>query len=133
MKKLFLTLFVIIAGFSMNAQTDPAPKPPLADFVGKYVFPDGSVVPEVDVALDNNVLTMTSAAGSSVLTELGVDSFQIVEFSGIAVFKRGEDKKVNAVHIEAMGYVLDGQKRSGGGWSFTIFIRPNRELISTKK
>lgn len=131
MKKIILSAITTLFIVSLYAQESP--KPPLADFVGKYVFPDGSVVPEVDVALDNNILTMTSAAGSSVLTELGVDSFQIVEFSGIAVFKRGEDKKVNAVHIEAMGYVLDGQKRSGGGWSFTIFIRPNRELVSTKK
>ncbi|HEU5166827.1 MAG TPA: hypothetical protein VFU29_14860 [Chitinophagaceae bacterium] len=52
-----------------------------------------------------------------------------MEFSGIAIFKRGEDKKVNAVHIEAEGYVLDGQKQSGGTWSFTYFLHPNRELL----
>lgn len=127
-------IFSVIASFlilTVNAQTEPAPKAPLEDFVGKYVFPDGSVVPEVDVLLSGNALTMSSSAGSSVLTELGVDSFQIVEFSGIAVFKRGDDKKVNAVHIEAMGYVLDGQKKANGAWVFTYYTR-NKEMVTTK-
>lgn len=105
----------------------------MEDFVGKYVFPEGSVVPDVDVTLSGSALTMTSAAGSSVLNELGRDSFQIVEFSGIAVFKRGEDKKVNGVQIEAQGYVLDGQKKSSGAWVFTYYLWPNKELLPTKK
>lgn len=132
MKKILFTAIASLFFVLANAQTDPAPKPPLEDFVGKYVFPDGSVVPEVDVSLSGSALTMTSTAGSSILTELGIDSFQIVEFSGIAVFKRGDDKKVNAVHIEAAGYVLDGQKKSGGDWTFTVTIRLNRELLSSK-
>ncbi|HET6722308.1 MAG TPA: hypothetical protein VFH07_06135 [Chitinophagaceae bacterium] len=123
------SLFILVA----NAQSDPAPKPPLEDFVGKYVFPEGSVVPDVDVLLSGSALTMTSAAGSSALNELGRDSFQIVEFNGIAVFKRGEDKKVNGVHIEAQGYVLDGQKKSGGNWVFNYYVRPNKELLLAKK
>lgn len=133
MKKIALSILASLFIISVSAQ-EPAPKPPLEDFVGKYVFPEGSVVPEVDVALSGSALMMTSSAGNSALVELGVDSFQIVEFSGIAVFKRGADKKVNAVHIEAMGYVLDGQKKSGGAsWEFTYYIRPNKELLLSKK
>jgi len=130
MKQILLSIIATLFIVAVNAQTDK-PKPPLEDFVGKYTFPDGSVVPEVDVTLANNALTMSSTAGTSALTELGIDSFQIVEFSGIAVFKRGDDKKVNAVHIEAAGYVLDGQKKSGG-WSFTYYYKP-KETIATKK
>ncbi len=133
MKKIALSILASLFIISVSAQ-EPAPKPPLEDFVGKYVFPEGSVVPEVDVALSGSALMMTSSAGNSALVELAVDSFQIVEFSGIAVFKRGADKKVNAVHIEAMGYVLDGQKKSGGAsWEFTYYIRPNKELLLSKK
>ena len=84
---------------------------------------------EVTVALSGDALTMTSAAGSSVLTDAGRDTFTIVEFSGLAIFKRGEDKKVNGVHVEAQGYVLDGQKQSSGEWSFTYYLRPHRELF----
>ena len=111
----------------VNAQTDP--KPPLSDFVGRYVFPEGSVVPDVTVASSGDALTMTSAAGSSVLTDAGRDTFTIVEFRGLAIFKRGEDKKVNGVHAEAQGYVLDGQKKSSGEWSFTYYLRPHREMF----
>jgi hypothetical protein len=129
MKKIILSILASLFIIAINAQTEPAPKPAPEDYVGKYVFPEGSVVPDVEVALSGSALTMTSAAGASALVELAVDSFQIIEFSGFAVFKRGEDKKVNAVHIEAGGYVLDGQKKSGGGWTFTYYILPNRELI----
>ena len=132
MRKFILFILTSIFIFCANAQSDPAPKPPLSDFVGRYVFPEGSVVPDVTVALNGEALSMTSAAGSSALTELGRDSFTIVEFSGVAYFKRGEDKKVNAVHIEAQGYVLDGQKQSNGAWSFTYYVRPNRELLLKK-
>ena len=132
MRKFILSILTSIFIFGANAQSDPAPKPPLSDFVGRYVFPEGSVVPDVTVALNGEALSMTSAAGSSALTELGRDSFTIVEFSGVAYFKRGEDKKVNAVHIEAQGYVLDGQKQSNGAWSFTYYLRPNRELLLKK-
>lgn len=120
MRKFILSFLTTILIISANAQD--APKPPLSDFVGKYVFPEGSVVPDVTVALSGEALTISSAAGNSALTELGRDSFTIVEFSGLAAFKRGEDKKVNAVHIEAQGYVLDGQKQSNGAWSFTYYI-----------
>jgi hypothetical protein len=133
MKKIAFSILSCLFIIVVNAQSDPAPKPPLEDFVGKYVFPEGSVVPDVDVILSGSALTMTSTAGSSVLNELGRDSFQIVEFSGIAVFKRGEDKRVNGVHIEAQGYILDGQKKSDGGWVFIYYVRPNKELLLVKK
>jgi len=132
MKKIILSILTLLFILNVNAQSDPAPKPPLSDYVGRYVFPEGSVVPDVTVALNGEALTMSSAAGNSNLTEAGRDTFTIVEFSGIAIFKRGEDKKVNAVHIEAQGYVLDGQKQSGGSWSFTYYLLPNRELLLKK-
>lgn len=134
MKKIILSVFLAAGLVTVQAQSDPPPKPPLEDFIGKYVFPDGSVVPDVTVTLAGSVLNMSSVAGSSALSELGIDSFSIVEFSGVAVFKRGEDKKVNEVHIEAQGYVLDGQKQSSGAWAFTYYILPaNKEMVPTKK
>jgi len=132
MKKIILSILLSIIITSAYAQSDPAPKPPLSDFAGKYVFPEGSVVPDVTVALFGEGLTMTSAAGFSNLTESGRDTFTLVEFSGVAVFKRGEDKKVNAVHIVAQGYELYGQKQSSGAWSFTYYLRPDRDLLVKK-
>jgi hypothetical protein len=128
MKKILVTLLAAGSFFFANAQDT------LQQYTGKYVFPDGSVVPDVDVVLSGGALSMASTAGTSSLTQLGSDSFQIVEFSGTAVFKRGDDKKVNAVHIEAMGYVLDGQKQNTGIWIFTAYRQPsNREMLLTKR
>jgi hypothetical protein len=87
MKKLFLFISVMVVTVTINAQDT------LQQYTGKYVFPEGSVVPDVTVALSGKALTMSSVLDSSALTGFGVDSFQIVEFSGIAIFKRGDDKK----------------------------------------
>ena len=132
-KSIFAIAFILFV-VQLSAQTAPEqkPKPKLDEYVGRYVFPEGSVVPDVTIVISENSLNMSSAAGASVLTEAGVDTFAIVEFNGLAAFKRGEDKKVNAVHIEAQGYVLDGQKQSSGSWSF--YIKPmNRELYTRWK
>jgi len=118
MKKLFLSLIVSVSFLAANAQTDS-----LQQYTGTYVFADGSPVPSVEVTLADGALSMNSAAGNSALTQLGVDSFLIVQFSGTAVFQRGEDKLINAVHIEAAGYVMDGKKQSNGLWIFRQYYR----------
>ena len=101
---LLLLLIVATAGYAQDTTQK--------QYVGKYKFPDGSVVPEVEVSIENGVLMMTSSAGTSPLELLRPDSFNITSFSGVAVFKRNETKKVIGVHIEAGGYVLDGTKDS---------------------
>lgn len=129
MKKFILSLIVLTSFFAVNAQTDS-----LHQYTGTYVFPEGNVVPLVDVVLSEGALSMSSAAGTSALTQLGIDSFEIVQFTGTAVFKRGEDKSVNGVHIEAAGYVMDGQKQPNGIWIFREYFLPvNKELLTEKK
>lgn len=116
MKKLSLFLTFIIITATMIAQDS------LQQYTGKYTFPDGSVVPDVDVTLIDGGLIMSSVAGTSSLVQIGIDSFNVTEFTGTAVFKRGDDKKVNGVHIEAMGYILDGKKQENGSWIFSTFF-----------
>lgn len=124
MQKIFLFLLFLSFGIVMNAQDS------LTQYTGKYIFPEGSVVTEVDITIENGGLKSNSSAGSATLTQLGVDSFLIVEYSGTAVFKRNEEKKVNAIHIEAAGYVLDGKKQENGLWIFTAWYLPlNKELL----
>lgn len=127
MQKILFSTFLVLSGLILNAQDTT-----MKEYVGKYVFPDGSVVPDVEVVLQDSVLTMTSTAGSSTLVKLGVDSFQIVEFSGTAVFRRGEDKKVNLVHIDAMGYILDGNKVPSG-WSRYFYPPANKDYFLARK
>lgn len=81
-----------------------------SQLLGRYKFPDGSVVAEVNVIFENGGLMMNSSAGTSTLELIKGDSFNIVSFNGVAVFKRNAAKKVIGVHIDASGYVLDGVK-----------------------
>jgi len=108
MKYILITVAMMaIACMAVDAQDSSA-----LQFVGKYKFPEGSVVAGVEVTINNGTLVMSSSAGVSDLALLGADSFNIIHFKGYAVFKRNETKKVVGVHIEASGYVLDGPKES---------------------
>lgn len=131
MKKYTLIFTFLIIAAVISAQDT------LSVYTGKYIFPVGSVVPEVDVVLTDGALFMSSVAGSSSLVQLGIDSFAITEFNGIALFKRGEDKKINAVYIDAMGYILEGKKQENGILNYSIFFsdRPkeNFRLIGDLK
>lgn len=111
-----ITAFALIG----RAQSDST----LKEYAGRYIFPDGSVVSEVTVTIDGAQLSMSSSAGVSQLNKLGVDSFQIVEFQGTAVFKRGDSRAIKSVHIEAAGYVLDGTKEDVKGWAFRSYRKP---------
>ena len=82
----------------------------LSQYVGKYKFPDGSVVAEVVVKFDNGALTMESSAGVSPLEKQGDDLYSITHFQGTAKFNRDTNKKIVGVSINAMGYVLEGTK-----------------------
>ena len=112
MKKVILFVFMLV-GFTAaaNAQTSPAPKDSTVNqILGKYKFADGSPVAEVTVALENGVLVMNSAAGSSTLEKTGEDTYVITQFQGTAKFTRNDSKVVTGVTILAMGYELVGTK-----------------------
>jgi hypothetical protein len=106
MKQLFLSfLFITILAFAGKASDS------LEVYVGKYTFPAGTVVSEIDVVLENGQLKANSSQGNSTLVKTDVeDSFTIPEFSGTAVFKRDENKKIIGVRIEVMSMVLEGKK-----------------------
>jgi hypothetical protein len=127
MKYLLLFSLTITSFLTVQAQADS-----LQQYAGSYVFGDGSPIPSVDVVMTDGALTMSSSAGNSSLIKLGVDSFSIVDFNGTAVFRRSEDSKISGVHIEAMGYVMDGQKQQNGIWIFSEYFlaeNKNRFLI----
>ncbi len=85
----------------------------LQDFVGKYKFPDGSIVPEVTVSVEGAALVMGSSIGNSALVKIGEDLFSITAYDGSAQFKRDANRKVIGVSINAGGYALEGTKSDG--------------------
>ncbi len=78
------------------------------DFVGKYKFPEGSIVTEVTVSVEGAGLVMGSSVGTSALVKIGEDLFSITAYDGSAQFKRDANKKVIGVSINAGGYALEG-------------------------
>jgi hypothetical protein len=65
----------------------------LKEFTGKYVFPSGSVIPHVEVRLENGALVIESAAGVSPLVKQEGDLYSITANSGTAKFNRDANKK----------------------------------------
>lgn len=132
MKKLFLLLLSGLSILSVFAQAGKE------KYIGVYKFPDGSVVTSIEVSLQDSLLSMNSSAGASPLTWIQNDEFSIVNFSGTALFKRNPDGKVVGVHIEAMGYVLDGVKQDAlqqGKWSDKLLSQwrgcsPNNGVVA---
>lgn len=107
MKKILLLLLVSGFFISAEAQADS-----LQQYVGKYKFPEGSVVTEVDVTVDaNGILMISSAMGSSELKKTGEkDVFELVAYNGLTTFKRSTEGKVNAIKIEVNDLILEGPK-----------------------
>ncbi len=85
----------------------------LQDFVGKYKFPEGSIVAEVTVSVEGSGLVMGSSIGNSALVKIGDDLFSITAYDGSAQFKRDANKKVIGVSINAGGYALEGTRSDG--------------------
>ena len=90
MKKILL-MAVILMGVmaTANAQTSN-----LKDYLGKYVFPEGSPVTEVTITAEDTVLTASSAMGAYALEKKGVDTFYLAAFDAPVIFKRGADNAV---------------------------------------
>jgi len=132
MRKLIFLLCLGIGIVSIvNAQDAPKDST-LQEYVGKYKFPDGSVVTEVTVAIDNGALTMASSAGVSALEKKSEDLYVIVVYQGTAKFNRDANKKIIGVSIDAMGYQLEGTKTEGS-IAFTERLKnkyiPNNPLV----
>ena len=113
MKKLFFILFAIAGMITVNAQQNPQTDS-LKEYTGKYKFPEGSAVTEVNITIENGVLYAGSSAGSSELKRREKDLFEVVAYAGKAIFKRSEEGKLIGVRIEVEDLILEGTKEVGG-------------------
>jgi hypothetical protein len=109
MRKLcFLTLVLMGAFMTVNAQTGP-----LNDYLGKYIFAEGSPVAEVSLTVQDSSLVINSAMGSTMLEKKGVDSFYLATYDALVIFKRNDGKSVESISIFVQGMELVGRKESG--------------------
>ena len=106
MKK-FLLMAAILVGViaTANAQTSP-----LKDYLGKYVFPEGSPVTEVTLTIEDTVLTINSAMGATALEKKGVDTFYLAAYDAPIIFKRGANNEVVTLTIIIQGMELTATK-----------------------
>ena len=109
MRKCFLFLFAITCIITLNAQQAPSTDS-LQEYTGKYKFPEGSVVTEVTVTIENGILFAASVMGISELKKIEKYIFEIVDYAGKATFKRNEEAKLNGVKIEVEDLILEGTK-----------------------
>lgn len=130
MKKLMMLCFLLGAVAFVQAQTKDST---LNDFVGKYKFPEGSIVTEVTVSMEGDGLVMGSSVGNSALVKTGEDQFSITAFEGTAQFKRDANKKVTGVSINAGGYALEGTKSDGIAFDRSSSILLKRQLFFQRK
>lgn len=112
MRKILCCGFAMLFAFVLQAQNHAA-NDTLQQYTGKYKFPDGSIVTEVTVTLDSNVLTANSVMGSSELRKTDTDVFEIVAYGGIATFKRNAEGKIIGLNIVVGDINIEGTKTEG--------------------
>ncbi|MBL0269063.1 MAG: hypothetical protein IPP99_10475 [Chitinophagaceae bacterium] len=107
MKQLFFVCMIVMTSLVSQAQTDS-----LADYTGKYKFPDGSPVTEIGVVIENGILTATSVMGNTELRKTdNKDVFEIVAFGGTATFKRADDGKVKMLRVQVQDVDMEGTRQ----------------------
>ena len=107
MKKFLLSVIVLFCFLSINAQSDST----MHKYIGKYKFPDGSPVTEINVTIESGVLTATSAMGSTELKKTDKeDVFEVVVYGGTATFKKNTEGKITGVQIVVGDLNMEGIK-----------------------
>ena len=108
MRGLVFSFFLTICFAYVQAQADTS----LKQYTGVYKFPEGSVVPTVEVTIENGSLTASSAQGSSPLERISKDTFNLVTYSGKVYFLRNAESKIDSIRIEVQDVILEGKKDS---------------------
>lgn len=126
---------IILSGLiCAGALYSPAQDSTLNDYTGKYKFPDGSMVPEVDISLSDNILTITAVIGSATLEKINRDTFLIPTYGNAMVFfYRNTENKVSAIKIDTGNDVLEGKKEGVGVAWIREYCWDNPLAVHVKK
>lgn len=105
MQKTACLIILLVTGLLVQAQQDTT----LQQYTGKYKFPDGSVISEMTVTIENGILMAGSVMGNSELKKTEGDVFEVVAYSGTATFRRTEGK-IAGVQIIVRDIIMEGTK-----------------------
>ena len=129
MRKAFLFILVCFSALISFSQEDST----LKEYTGKYKFPSGSMVPEVDITLSDNILTITAAIGSAELEKVSRDTFMIPSYGNALVFfGRNAENKIATIRIDTGTDVLEGKKDGASAWLRNYLWRNNFALQKSK-
>lgn len=110
MQKFLFSLLVLVSFYTANAQQDTV----LQKYTGKFVFPEGSPVTEINFTVENGVLMGGSAMGSSEFKKTDTEHvFDIVAFGGTATFRKNADGNITNILIVVGSTSLEGTKVEG--------------------
>ena len=101
-------------------------------YKGVYLFPYGSMIPSVEIGISDSVLTISSNIGNSRLDKMATDTFYLVAYDGVVIFKRDNTNKVIGIKIEAQAVLLDGDKQADKS-SGTKTLFKKDDLVLTDK
>ena len=125
MKKFILIGLLTSCFVFVRAQKDS-----LSEYTGTYKFPEGNVVPTVDITVQDQALFVTSNMGSAAMPHVSKDTFSIPEYyNAVVYFIRDQQGKVVKIHIEANGTTVEGQRQGGS----IAFAKPRRRYTSGSK
>ena len=130
MKKFLLSVIVLFSFLSINAQSDST----MQKYIGKYKFPDGSPVTEINVTIESGVLTATSAMGSTELRKTDTENvFEIVVYGGTATFKKDSIDKITTLQILVGDINIEGTKTEGATMAIMFKYSINPTTIFTNR
>lgn len=106
--RIVILSLMLCAFFTVAAQTKDTT---LAQYVGKYSFPEGSFVTSAEITLADAVLSVSSSQGNSVLQKLGKDTFTLTAYEGsVMYFYRNSAGQVARIKVEVGDVLLEGTK-----------------------
>ena len=129
MRKIILSILLCAVMMNSSAQDST-----LQEYTGKYKFPPGGMIPEVDITLSNDILTITAVLGSAPLEKVSRDTFLIPSYGNAMVyFYRNAESKVNAIKIDTGNDVMEGKKEGmAAAWIREYFRKTTLEDIAKK-
>lgn len=117
-----IALFAIACTISISSFSQEAP---LENYQGKFVFAAGNPVPYIEVKVNGTTLISESPMGSATLQRIEADQFAIVEYDGLAEFKRNGEGKVVGIKVSIMGLEMEGTKEES-----SLTLIPIQHLVS---
>lgn len=95
--KRVLLFIMLSASFLMS---DAQCKADLKDYVGRYVFPEGSLAEDAVISIVNDtILNISASIGECELEHVEGETFSLPQYGGTIIFNRNTEKEVEGFKV----------------------------------